>query len=225
MSDIGLKFGESITPGDPGANKHSFFMPSLNYPLLAEFDHGGTTWYYSKIFGMWLSADYTLSNVSTAQKAFNGSTNGAITLPANSAYEFEARYMITNTGTTSHTWAVLFAGTATYQYLDFEVRGRSGATSPATLAADSSNFQNNGSGASSALPTTALVATAASTSATEQVLLDIKGVLRVGNTGGTFIPQIQLSAATGTAATMKRGSGIKMTPIGSDTAVTLGNWS
>lgn len=170
---------------------------------------------------MALASDYTLTDTATAQKAFNASTNGAVTLPANSSYLLEAEYSITNTGTTSHTWAILFAGTATLTALDFRVRGRSGVTSQLTLTADSSASQSNGAGS---LPSTALVVTAASVSATENVLLSIAGILRI-NATGTFIPQVKMSAAAVGTEKMLRGSYIQLTPFGSNTATSLGAWS
>lgn len=216
-----LKLNEVATPTTPASGKHGIYVSNETLPRLRRVDAAGTVWPSADIFMMALSADYTLTDSATAQKAFNATTNGAITLPASSSYLLEAEYMITNTGTTSHTWATLFAGTATITALDYVVRGRSGATSQLTLAADSSASQSTGAGS---LPTTALVATAASTSATENVLLSIRGVVRI-NASGTFIPQVKLSAGTGGTEKMLRGSFIRLTPFGSDTATNLGNWS
>lgn len=211
----------SAAPTAPASGKHALYVSNETLPRLRREDSAGNIWPMAEIFMASLSADYTLTDSSTAQKAFNASTNGAITLPANSGYLLEAQYLITNTGTTSHTWSVLFAGLASLTALDFVARGRSGATSQLTLAADSSASQSNGAGS---LPTTALVVTAASTSATENVLISIYGTLRI-NAGGTFIPQVKLSAATTGTAKMLRGSYIRLTPIGPDTYTTIGNWS
>ncbi len=208
-------------PSAPAAGWHHFYVGTETLPRLRRQDSAGNVWPIAEVLAMSLSADYTLTDSSTAQKAFNATTNGAITLPANSGYLLEAQYLISNVGTTSHTWSVLFAGTASLTALDFIVRGRSGTTSQLTLAADSSASQSNGAGA---LPTTALVMTAASVSATENVMLSIHGTLRV-NAGGTFIPQVKLSAATTGASKMLRGSYIRLTPLGTDTATNLGNWS
>lgn len=216
-----LRLNEVATPSAQAAGKDGIFVSNETLPRLRRIDSAGTVWPSAEIFMTSLASDYTLADSNTAQKAFNASTNGAITLPASSSYLLEATYMITNTGTTSHTWGVLFAGTATITALDFTVTGRTGVTSQATLTAVTSASQSNGSGS---LPSTNLVATAASVSATENVLLDIKGTLRI-NASGTFIPQIKLSAATTVAATMKRGSFIRLTPFGADTAAVLGNWS
>lgn len=216
-----LKLAEVATPATPAAGKDGIYVSNETLPRLRRVDSAGTVWPSADIFSMALASDYTLTDSSTAQKAFNATTNGQITLPANSGYLLEAEYMISNVGTTSHTWATLFAGTATITALDYQARGRSGITSALTLTADSSASQANGAGS---LPTTALVMTAASTSATENVLISIRGVVRI-NAAGTFIPQIKLSAATTGASKMLRGSYIRLTPIGTDAATNLGNWS
>jgi hypothetical protein len=216
-----LKLNEVSAPSTPASGKDAIYVSNETLPRVRRIDSAGTVWPSAEIFTMSLASDYTLTDSATAQKAFNATTNGAITLPANSGYLLEAVYMITNTGTTTHTWAVLFAGTASLTALDFVARGRSGITSQLTLTADSSASQSNGAGA---LPSTALVMTAASTSTTENVLLTIHGTLRI-NAAGTFIPQVKLSAGTGGTEKMLRGSYIRLTPIGADTATNLGNWS
>lgn len=223
MSATGLHLGEMAAPNTPDAGYQAIYLDNVSYPRLMHEDHAGNKWPVCDILTMCLAADYLLANSTTAQKAFNGSTNGAIALPSNSGYEFEAQYLIANTGTAGHTWATLFDTNngATITSLDYSVSGRSGITSALTLGADSSCFQNNAAGS---FPTTALVATASSTSATEFVILKLKGAMRIA-TGGNVIPQIKLSTATGVAATMKRGSYIKFTPIGSDAATSLGTWS
>jgi len=216
-----LVFNEGVAPSAPSSGKDAIFVTNETLPRLRREDGAGNIWPIAEMFMLSQAADYTLSDVSTAQKAFNATTNGRITLPANSGYLLEAEYMITNTGTTSHTWAVLFDGTATLTALDFVARGRSGVTSQLTLTADSSASQSTGAGA---LPTTALVMTAASVSATENVLISIRGTLRI-NAGGTFIPQVKMSAAAVGTEKMLRGSYIRLTPIGSDTATSLGAWT
>src|SRR4029077_616021 len=130
-----LKLNEVATPSTPAAGKHAIHMTNVTQPRLAREDSAGTVWPMADIFMMSLESDYTFTDSSTAQKAFNATTNGAITLPANSGYLLEAEYLITNVGTTSHTWAVLFAGTASITALDYMAMGRSGITSQLTLTA------------------------------------------------------------------------------------------
>lgn len=216
-----LRLSEVAAPSSPSAGVDAIYMANATLPRLTRKDSAGNVWSVAEIIMMSLSSDYTLTDSATAQKAFNASTNGAVTLPASSSYLLEAEYNITNTGTTSHTWATLFAGTATVTALDYIVRGRTGVTSQLTFTADLSGSQSNAAGS---LPSTALVVTPASTSASENVILSLRGTLRVNGTG-TFIPQVKLSAGTTGTEKMLRGSYIKLIPFGTDTATSLGNWS
>lgn len=149
-----------------------------------------------------------------------GITNGAVTLVAGKRYYFEAIYNLTNTGTTSHTWATLFGGTATFSagttYQTFGISGTT-ANTPVT-----GGLSGNFTGTNMA---TVVVATAASTSATEQVSIELVGTIVV-NAGGTLIPQMQASArpgATGTPGVVfKAGSFFR---IWQTDGGVVGNWS
>lgn len=161
-----------------------------------------------------LSADYTGSDVNTAQKVFNSTTNGTITLAASTTYDFEAHYVITRAaGTTSHTLAVLFGGTATLTSIMYSAESTSSTGN--VLTAVSAIY---------ATAATATTVTAASTSATENVIIKLRGVIRI-NAAGTIIPQIQYSAAPGGAPTILKNSFIQFSPRGTNTVVTAGNWS
>jgi hypothetical protein len=206
-----LILNEVAQPSTPSAGKDSIFMSNATRPRLTRVDSGGNVWSVQEMLLCALASNFTLNSaVTTAQPAFNATTNGAVTLPATSSYLFEANYLITNTGTTSHTWAVLFGGTATL------TSGQVAAQAISNAVATVDGYTTT--------PGTALVVSAASTSATEALLIALSGVIRV-NAAGTFIPQVQLSAAPGGTATMLANSFIALTPLGSNTATTLGNWS
>ncbi len=213
------RFIESAAPSTPAATKEILYVSNETLPRVRRIDSAGNVWPIAEIFMMSLSSDYTLTDSSSAQKAFNSTTNGQITLPANSGYLLEAEYLINSaSNSAAHTWAVLFAGTASITALDFMARGRSSATN--VLTADSSISQANGAGS---LPTTQLVVTGSLSSA-DFVNISLRGTLRI-NAGGTFIPQIKLSAGLTAVEKMQRGSYIRLTPIGSDTATSLGAWT
>ncbi len=210
-----LIISEVTTPSTPSSGKDSIFISNDSTPVLKKVNSSGIVSIIPEKIFQALTADYTLSDVNTAQKAFNGSTNGAITLNASTTYLMQVLYLITNTGTTSHTWSTLFGGTATFTSLSYAAQSYTGTTSAATLTAVSGNY---------ATDATALAVTAASTSATEQVVIQLIGVVRVSS-GGTFIPQVKLSAATTGTEKMLKNSHITLTPIGSDTVASVGNWS
>ena len=161
-----------------------------------------------------LTTDYVGSNVSTAQKVFNSPAGGIITLPASTSYFLEAVYYITRAaGTTSHTLSTLFA--------------LGGTLTSIAYTADTTSTTGNALGAVSRIYATAATATAvtaASTTATENITVIIKGVVRT-NTAGTFTPQIQYSAAPGGAPTVLANSYLRLIPIGTNTVASVGNWS
>ena len=161
-----------------------------------------------------LASGYTGADSATAQKVFNSSTNGAVTLAASTTYFMEGVYYITRAaGTTSHTLSTLFA--------------LGGTLTSIAYTADTTSTTGNALGAVSriyATGATATVVTAASTSATENITVTIRGIVRT-NSAGTFTPQIQYSAAPGGAPTVLANSFFKLTPIGNNTVATVGNWS
>jgi hypothetical protein len=132
-------------------------------------------------------------------------------------YQFEEMIILTNTGTTSHTWSVLFGGTATFTRINYLARAYT-ATANA-LTALSSIFASVAS---------AVAVTAASTSATENVQIELRGVMTI-NAGGTVIPQIKASAQPGASGTpgvtIKAGSFFRCWPIGAAATAAVGNWS
>jgi hypothetical protein len=161
-----------------------------------------------------LTTGYAGTDSTSAQKVFNGSTNGAVTLAASTTYMMEGVYYITRAaGTNSHTLGTLFA--------------LGGTLTSIAYTAETTSTTGNALGAVSRIYATAAtvtVVTAASTSATENITVTIRGIVRT-NAAGTFAPQIQYSAAPGGAPTILANSFFKLTPIGNNTVATVGNWS
>lgn len=160
-----------------------------------------------------LSADDTGGqNVATAQPWFP--TAGGVTVTATTTYFFEGWLLATRAaGTTSHTTANLFGGTATLTSIDYEIDWR---TADANAAAAGNKIR--------ATAATATVYKAASTSATEDIDAEVRGIVRI-NAGGTFIPQFQYSAAPGGTPTIKRGTFFRMWPVGDNTITSAGTWA
>ena len=161
-----------------------------------------------------LSSNYTGTDVATAQQVFNSSANGAVTLAASTTYFIEGAYYITRAaGTTSHTLSTVFA--------------LGGTLTSIAYTADTTSTTGNTLGAVSRIYATgasAAVVTAASISATENITVIIRGIVRT-NAAGTFCPQIQYSAAPGGVPTILANSYFKLTPMGNSTVTTVGNWS
>lgn len=165
-----------------------------------------------------LVADYTLADSASAQAAFNATTNGAVTLPATTGYMIDMLILLTNTGTTSHTWSLLFAGAATITAAGTLLAVDAYTATSNALTAKSSIYIV-GAGISSAT-----AVTAASTSATENVSIRVFGRINI-NGAGTLIPQIKASAQPNGTEKVLAGSYIALWPIGTNTAASVGNWS
>jgi len=204
---IGLTAGTNLTTAVAGAHEYD---GNAFYQTPGASNRGVTANYHFER----LTSNYTLGNVNTPQKAFNGTASGQITVPPATGYRFKLKYLITNTGTTSHQWQVLLGGTATLT---------SGTMSCNAVSSTSSAVATPGLGYTTTLGT-AFTVTAASTSATENATIDCDGTVNV-NASGTLIPEVQLTAATGTAATMLAGSFFEMWAVGSNAVVSVGNWN
>jgi len=201
---------------------------NLTSPLAGAIEYDGTCIYGTSVASsrqvavteqfQSLTADYTLTDSASAQKAFNASTNGALTVAASTAYDVDAVYYGTNTGTTSHTWGVLFAGAATITAAGTNLFVQAyTATSNALTAV--SGIYIVGAAISSVT-----AVTAASTSATENVVIKIRGRINI-NGGGTLIPQVKFSAQPNGTEKVLAGSFIRLWPVGAGTVTNVGNWS
>lgn len=160
-----------------------------------------------------LAADNTGGLNSLNAQPWFPSTGGVAVL-ADTTYEFEGQLMLSRSaGTTSHTTSLLFGGTATLTSID--------ALAQALTGDANSLIAINGVWITAA---TATALKAASTSATEQIVIRVRGFVRI-NAAGTFIPQFKYSAAPGGAPTIKRGSFFRMRPVGEGTLTELGTWT
>ena len=160
-----------------------------------------------------LTADFVGTNVNTAQPFFS-TAQDVITLSALTSYEFEAVISMSRAaGTTSHTIGILFGGTATFTSIGYHAQSTS--TTGNALGAISSIY---------GVAATSTVVTAASTTATENNHFVLKGIMRI-NAAGTVIPQFIFSAAPGGVPTIRANSYFKLTPLGSNTVASVGNWA
>lgn len=160
-----------------------------------------------------LAADFIGTNVATAQPVFDVAQD-TLTLGANTTYEFEALYYITRAaGVTSHTTGVLLGGTATFTSIDYLAQ----VTNPTgNVLANVQQIM--------ASVATLVTLTAANTSATENLIIKLRGTIRTA-TAGTIIPNFQYSVAPGGVPTIRRNSFFRCWPVGADTVATVGNWA
>lgn len=198
---------EQASPGAAPPGYLGEYASNDVVPRLYSVDDAGLVRPYSQIIFTSTDADFTGTNVNTAQPVFN-TTEDVLTIEGSTAYLVEGYYHIHTTGTTSHTLGLLFGGTATYTSID----GSYFSTNQATEVLGAVSAINFASAA-------VVQVSAALASATHHSII-INGIIRV-NGAGTIIPQYQWSAAPGVAGVVLRGSWLRLTPMGVNTIKAL----
>lgn len=159
-----------------------------------------------------LNTAYTLTSQTAAQKLFNNTTNGALTLPVGTYY-FECFYSLSSMSATSGSFGFALGGTATSTRQWWSL-AQKGTATLSTATATQSTYN------------TAAANTTLATASTNTVgYAHIRGIINV-TVAGTIIPQVSLGVAA--AAVVGVGSYFKISPAAaanSTTNVTIGNWS
>jgi hypothetical protein len=157
-----------------------------------------------------LSGTYTLTSQTAAQKLFNSTTNGAVTVKAGTTYYFECFYSLTAMSATSGSFGFAIGGTATLTSLNW-----TSAAIKATTGTTAATLQTT-------FNTTAANTTIVTASTQTGGSARITGTIRV-NAAGTIIPQVSLGQAA--AAVVGANSYFRIIPIGTNTVTSVGNWS
>lgn len=157
-----------------------------------------------------LTADYTLTNTGSAQKAFDTTANGRLTLPSG-VYEYEAFLYLTGMSGSSGNlaWNPVGAGTATTDRWAHQSYG---------LDNNSPLGSGNRVGTSSV---TSIVNPVIGANTGTGMVATVRGVFRI-SAGGTLIPSVTL--ATAIAAVMKAGSYLVIKRIGDSGENYVGAW-
>jgi hypothetical protein len=152
------------------------------------------------------AANFSLGTGTSVQSAFP-TTGDVFTLEASTSYMFEGQYYITKSGTTCTTGMAFALSGATITSMKYVAQAQNVAvnTTGATVA---STWVNQ------------VAATVVNATATTDVVINFKGIIRM-NAGGTVTPQIIFSAAP-TSPVMVADSFIKFTKIGTSTENTVG---
>ena len=151
-------------------------------------------------------AAYTLTSQTAAQKLFNVTANGAVTLVAGT-YEFECVFSLSSMSSSSGSFGFALGGAATFTQYWWSSANK------ATLA--------TAAGGQVTYNTAANTAIATATTAT--VGFARCGGIIVVSAGGTVIPQVSLGVAA--AAAVGIGSYFKIRALGSAAVTSSGNWS
>jgi hypothetical protein len=157
-----------------------------------------------------LSGTYTLTSQTAAQKLFNTTTNGALTVKAATTYYFECFYTLSSMSGTSGSFGFAIGGTATLTSIGWNSQSLKATTQ--TTAATLQTTYN----------TTAANTTIVSASTQTGGFTKISGYIRV-NVAGTIIPQVSLGIAA--AAIVGANSYFRIIPIGTNAVTSVGNWS
>ena len=159
---------------------------------------------------------YTLTSQTAAQKLFNPTTNGTVTLTAGT-YAFDCAFSLSSMSATAGTFGFALGGGATFtQYWTANAR------KVATLTDTAGNVTT-----ATALTTTFNTAantglTVVALSTATNAFANINGIIVV-TVGGTLIPQVSLTQAA--AAVVGIGSYFRIRPLGSSSVTNVGNWS
>lgn len=138
-----------------------------------------------------------------------------VTLQASTVYDIEGEFVLSTTGTTSHTEAVGFTlnGGLTLNNLTcgiFRVTAATGATVSANVDTSTS--------------TGTTVISAAITTSQTNVIYRIRGSVSV-NASGQLLPMFAFSAAPGGTSTVAIGAWFRVRPIGAAGQISVGTWS
>ncbi len=156
-----------------------------------------------------ISAAYTLTSQTAAQKLLNATATGAITLPIG-VYEFECEFSLTAMSSTAGAFGFAFGGTATITQAWWAAADKP-TTGLSTAAATAFTSYN----------TAANVAISPSNTNTTG-WATVTGILRV-TAAGTVIPEVSLGVAA--AAVVGANSFFRIRTLGPSGTTTVGQWT
>ena len=156
---------------------------------------------------MTLTANYTLTSQTAAQKIFNTPANGSFNVKAGTTYKFKCWFALASMSASSESYGFAFGGTATLTSQSWESLANKGGslTSAGTIG---TAYSTHNTGANIRLTV--------SNTNTAGVAV-IEGIVRI-NAAGTLIPQVSLGIAV--AAIIQTGSYCELIPIGITNTVT-----
>jgi hypothetical protein len=205
-----LTTGPLMTTAEGGAFEYltnvSYFTPTNNSRAVIATEH-----FVAR------TGTKTMTSNTSLQSIFGGGTggltNGALTVDASTSYYFECLLSVTSMSATTGNFGFSLSGggTATFTSAGFFTTGY-----------DNTTLTTPGSGGGVYNGTSAITTNIVIASTTTGAAALIKGIFRI-NGGGTIIPSIQLTTAA--AAVIGADSWFKCNPVGTNTVVSVGNWS
>lgn len=171
-----------------------------------------------------LNSNLVGTDTATSQNVFGL----GVTLSSSTVYEFKGRYIFfRSAGITSHTFSTTFGGNVNINNIIYQTAMKYNTTAYNLSATGDTystykvNSTPDGVTGLSVIANSGIVTTSG---AVVYMAVEIQGTLSV-NTGGTFLPQYNLSAAPGGAYTTQPGSYFYIYPIGPAGNVAIGTWA
>jgi len=224
-ADVNLAL-QAIATNNSGATAPTVTFPyqwwaDTSTGLLKQRNASNTDWITKGVLNMsgypsWYRINSAVvgANVNTPQNLLGV----GITLAAG-VHEFECLFALAKTaGTTAHTLAIGFGGTAALNNIAYQLDYRSMDAATLPPAALSSAYISWLQSAA------ASVISGSISNANAIHHASIRGTVNVSS-GGTFIPQYSLSSAPGGAYTTQVGSFMRIAPLGASGLVLIGDWS
>lgn len=212
QAPIDLTAGVNLTTPSAGAIEYDgsvfYSTPIANNRALSVTEHFVTR-----------TGTKTMTSNTTLQAVFGGGTgaltNGALTVAASTSYFFECSLNLnTMSGTSGNMgFSIGGAGTATFTSAAWHSFGFDATTQTTASATGYGGIWSN---AQAQTGNIVLASTGTACS------VYIKGIFRINGTG-TIIPSVQLTTAA--AAIIGVDSWFKCYPVGTNTIVSVGNWS
>lgn len=158
---------------------------------------------------IFLQSAYTLVSQTAAQAMFNVPTNGQVTLTTGT-YQFECLFSLSSMSSSSGAFGFALGGTATTTQNWIATARKSALTDTATTNPSVTSYNTT---ANTGLVAANLITTG---------FARINGTVIV-TVAGTLIPQVSLGVAA--AAVVGAGSYFRISPLGTTTVTSVGNWS
>lgn len=162
------------------------------------------------------TSTYTLTSQTAAQALFNSPANGQVTVAGSTMYQFECVFNVAGFSASSGSFGFAIGGTATLTSQKwFAEAFKGGAAALLDVSASATTaitWSYNTTANTTIVPANTSI----------NGICKVRGLLRV-NAGGTIIPQISMGVAS--AAVVGINSYFRIWPVGTNTQISLGNWS
>jgi hypothetical protein len=165
----------------------------------------------------------TLTSSTNNQSILNATAASAstgIALTASTTYEFEVKFVLTTSGTTSHTEAVGFYYSGTTSFYNYEIQ-----RTVSNIASSATIYAQVASGTTLTSNLTTTVMTPAITTTQTNAIYIYRGWITT-NTAGNWTPVVTFSAAPTGTSTISSGATVKLTPVQSSSGtVNISTWA